>query len=55
MEEVVHTLMHILGFCGDSHPNLLNSFPAIEQLSNQKKAFAYTLSNTWQILKLRLK
>jgi len=50
MSEVFHTLSHIVGFCGEPHIKLIDLIPIYQSFEGYKKAFAYTLYNTWQNL-----
>jgi hypothetical protein len=47
---MIETILHALGLCGEAHPKMLDLFPLLSYISENKNAFAYTLRNTWQNL-----
>ena len=47
---MLETILHTFGFCGESHPKLLDLASIYLYIIENKNALAYTLKNTWQTL-----
>jgi hypothetical protein len=48
---MVESVLHTLGFCGESHPNLLGITPFISYIIENNSVCLYAF-NTWQKIKL---